>query len=60
MTSRSSSRFTDTGVPSTPSSTGAFARALVEKCQSAIAAAVEYSRTHFEDPADIQNWVWTD
>jgi xylulose-5-phosphate/fructose-6-phosphate phosphoketolase len=36
------------------------APALVEKCQAAIGAAVEYARTHFEDPPDIQNWVWTD
>jgi xylulose-5-phosphate/fructose-6-phosphate phosphoketolase len=36
------------------------APALVEQCQSAIDAAVEYARQHFEDPAEIQNWVWTD
>ena len=36
------------------------APSLVEQCQSAIDAAVEYGRTHFEDPPDIQNWVWTD
>ena len=36
------------------------AAALVAKCQSGIDAAVDYSRQHFEDPPDIQNWVWTD
>ena len=36
------------------------APALVEQCQAAIDAAVEYGRRHFEDPPDIHNWVWTD
>ena len=36
------------------------APALIERCQSAIDAAVHYARQHFEDPPDIQNWVWTD
>jgi xylulose-5-phosphate/fructose-6-phosphate phosphoketolase len=34
--------------------------ALIEQCQSAIDAAVDYARQHFEDPPEIQNWVWTD
>jgi xylulose-5-phosphate/fructose-6-phosphate phosphoketolase len=33
---------------------------LVDRCQRAIDAAVDYARAHFEDPPDIQNWVWTD
>jgi xylulose-5-phosphate/fructose-6-phosphate phosphoketolase len=36
------------------------APALVEACRSAIESAVEYAREHFEDPPDIQNWIWTD
>jgi xylulose-5-phosphate/fructose-6-phosphate phosphoketolase len=36
------------------------AAALVEQCQSELDAAVEYGRRHFEDPPEIQNWVWTD
>jgi xylulose-5-phosphate/fructose-6-phosphate phosphoketolase len=34
--------------------------ALVAQCQAEIDAAVNYSRQHFEDPPEIQNWVWTD
>jgi xylulose-5-phosphate/fructose-6-phosphate phosphoketolase len=36
------------------------APALIEQCQAALDAAVEYGRKHFEDPPDIQNWVWSD
>ena len=33
---------------------------LIDACESAIAAAIDYSREHFEDPPDIQNWIWTE
>jgi xylulose-5-phosphate/fructose-6-phosphate phosphoketolase len=36
------------------------APALVAACQAALDEAVEYARTHFEDPPQIQNWIWTD
>src|SRR5262245_40357555 len=36
------------------------APALIASCQSAIDAAVDYARQHFEDPPEIRNWVWTD
>ena len=34
--------------------------ALVAQCRSAIESATAYAHTHFEDPADIRNWQWTD
>jgi xylulose-5-phosphate/fructose-6-phosphate phosphoketolase len=33
---------------------------IVAACQRALDVAVEYAREHFEDPPDIQRWVWTD
>jgi xylulose-5-phosphate/fructose-6-phosphate phosphoketolase len=36
------------------------APALIKQCESAIDAAVDYARHHYEDPPEIQNWVWTD
>jgi len=36
------------------------AEALTANCRSAIEAATAYAHTHFEDPPDIRDWVWTD
>ena len=34
--------------------------ALIGQWQADIDAAVAYSREHFEDPPDIQNWIWSE
>ncbi len=39
---------------------GASATDLIEQCQQAVAASVEYSREHFEDPPEIRDWTWDD
>jgi xylulose-5-phosphate/fructose-6-phosphate phosphoketolase len=33
---------------------------LVERCRSAIESATAYAHTHFEDPPEIRDWVWSD
>ena len=34
--------------------------ALIAQCRSAIESATAYAYARFEDPPDIQNWIWTD
>ena len=31
---------------------------LVDRCRAAIELATEYAHTHFEDPPEIQDWIW--
>ncbi|PYI87541.1 MAG: hypothetical protein DMF03_13185 [Verrucomicrobia bacterium] len=31
---------------------------LVERCRAAIDAATVYAHAHFEDPAEIRDWIW--
>jgi len=38
---------------------GERATALMVECQREIERATTYSRTHFEDPPEISEWVWT-
>ncbi|HEY3384578.1 MAG TPA: phosphoketolase family protein [Vicinamibacterales bacterium] len=38
---------------------GARGAALVAECRTAIEGAATYARTHFEDPPEIRDWVWT-
>jgi xylulose-5-phosphate/fructose-6-phosphate phosphoketolase len=33
---------------------------LIAECRSAIESATAYAHTHFEDPPDIRDWVWSD
>jgi xylulose-5-phosphate/fructose-6-phosphate phosphoketolase len=33
---------------------------LIDQCNAAIAAAVAYSKEHFEDMPSIRDWVWTE
>jgi len=39
---------------------GGRARELAEECERLIGAATAYAHTHFEDPPEIRNWVWTE
>jgi len=36
------------------------APALIQECETAITKAIAYAHAHFEDPAEITNWTWTD
>ncbi|HVA63635.1 MAG TPA: phosphoketolase family protein [Terriglobales bacterium] len=35
-------------------------RKLIAECKQAVADSVAYARQHFEDPAGIRDWVWTE
>ncbi len=36
------------------------APALIQRCETKIARAVDYARRNFEDPPEIRDWVWTE